>query len=441
MKSIKCPQCGFQNWETSEWCQQCKFILKSASINSPNAAAETPADFSGGQAKDARQNFHSTTDQTRREPPNAGWSSAANAGFVQKDGFLAKNIERCNRNLMIVCIAVIVSVAVGAFYNSRYLANVILGPAAVEQDSILFGGQDLPDTFRNYVKITADEVYDTGANYYEISDRNVKTIQSRYFLLDVEGKLLLAEIDPNSEITDGAKNVTLNGELANITAEESAKVTLPLLLKQPELRSDLLPFVLRAKSGFATAAYIGAAIGFALLLFAGFRLWSVLKKIGSPEESATMKSLAAHGSPAQVAASIDAEQAGQHEKISSIYLLPTWIIKSGTFSMDVQHVEDIVWMYKKVTKHSVNFIPTGKTYEVILHNAQGKTLSLTGRFMNDEKTNRILETIYRRVPWIMTGFDNELTAHWSKNKTAFIESVETRKKSYAEQFNQPKTAV
>ena len=433
MKSIKCPQCGFQNWETAEWCQQCKFVFKTAAVNPPNSKSAA-ADFGGSQTAGNPPSFGSSANQT------AGESAAS--GFVAKEGFLAKNIERCNRNLMIVCLAVIVSTTVFALYNARYVANVILGPAAIEPDKLLFGNQDLPDdTFRNYVKVSAEDVYDTGSNYYEVDDHNVKTIKSQYFMLDMQGKLLLTELGADTDLTDGAKNVEVSGELADISAAESTNVTEPLLRDHPELRSDLLPFILRAKSGYGTAAYIGAAVVFGLLLIAGYFLWTVLKRIGSPESSETMKSLAAHGSPAQVAASVDAEHAKSHERVGSIYLLPTWIIQNGTFSVEARHVEDIVWMYKKVTKHSVNFIPTGKTYELILHDTQGKTLSLRGRGLKDQSTDQLIDKIYRRIPWVITGFTNEALTEWNKNKANFIETVKARKQSYADHLKQNAPAV
>ena len=448
MKSVKCPQCGLSNWETSEWCKRCKLMLKSANITPPNSNIGSNPEFSNSQTTGTQQNTYSqknTYSQTNQNHQNTyndtkrtNWRKPS---FDAENGFLAKNIERCNRNLMVVCIVVIVAVIGGFFWNGRYLANVILGPSAIEQEKLLFGKSDLPNTFRNYVKVNADEVYDTGATYVEVSKYNVETVKSKYIILEIKDKLLLAEIDPSAGIVDGAKNVSLTGAITEIASGENDKILEPLLRKQPELRSDMLPFILKAKNDFYTPALIGTGVGLLLLTIAGICLWSALKKVGNPEESAIMKSLTAYGSPLQVAASIDSEVSGQHEKIGPIYLLPTWIVKNNTFSVSVQHVEDIVWMYKKVTKHSVNFIPTGKTYEVILHNAQGNIINLNGSFLNDQKTNEMLEKIYQRVPWVVTGYDNELISYWNSNKAAFVQTVKSRQKSYTESVNQSQQSV
>ena len=448
MKSVKCPQCGLSNWETSEWCKRCKQILKSANITPPNSYAGSTSDFSdSGKANTqqnnySQQNTYSQTNQTyRNSNADTKYTTSSKPVFDAENSFLAKNIERCNRNLMVVCIVVIVAGIGGFLWNARYLANVVLGPAAIEQERLLFSKSDLPDTFRNYVKVNADEVYDTGATYVEVSKYNVETVKSKYILLEIKDKLLLAEIDPTGGIVDGAKNVSLTGAITTIASDESEKVLEPLFRKQPELRSDVLPFVLKAKNDFSTPALIGSGIGLLLLTISGFCLWSALKKAGNPEDSAVMKSLAVYGSPQKVAASIDSEFGGQHEKIGPIYILPTWIVKNNTFSVSVQHVEDIVWMYKKVTKHSVNFIPTGKTYEVILHNSQGNVINLTGNSLNDEKTTKMLEKIYQRVPWVVTGYDNELISYWNSNKTAFVQTVKSRQKSYTDSVNQSQQIV
>src|SRR5438034_340683 len=43
-----------------------------------------------------------------------------------------------------------------------------------------------------------------------------------------------------------------------------------------------------------------------------------------------------------------------------------FLLRSTFFSFDVLRLSDLLWAYKKVTKHSVNFIPTGKTYDAVL---------------------------------------------------------------------------
>ncbi len=433
MNSIKCPQCGLTNWETAEWCKRCKFILKSKIGETPNVSPESQANFASGQASNAPPNAYSQSNRNNQtkyptaEQPTAPYSGAK--------GFVVKSIVRCNRNWLIVCILVLLGMA-GVFYlNSNYFANVILGAYPIERDELL-SNKNLPSSFRYYVKVTADEAMDTGGTYVEVSKRNVETLKSRYFALAIGDKLLLAEVDPDGSVADGAQDVSLTGEITNLSSQEDEKILQPILRKQPQLRADFLPFILKAKSGYYYSALFWGLIGSVILLIIGLCIFYTLGRLVNPEKSSVMKYLAIHGSPMTVANSIDAEMAGNHEKMGPVHISPNWIVLSSAFAIEVQNLEDIVWGYEKVTKHSVNFIPTGKTYQVILHNMQGKQMSLTGRFMNDERAFKLLVKIQERVPWFISGYSDELSGLWSKDKNSFIESVMARKKSFIEQTNQ-----
>ncbi len=427
MKSLKCPQCGLTNWETAEWCKRCKTIIKATTAGASPNATSFGSDFNQSDFSDARQTSYSQANT------NAGnyYASGGTSGIRQLDaaGFLVRNIERCNRNLMIVCILLIFGVFGGFFMNFKYLCNVALGAYSIEHDKLLFD-KNLPSSFRNYVKVNVDKAIDTGGTFSVVSKYNVETVKSKYFALAIGGKLLLAEVDPDGAVFDGATNIPLTGELVELTPKEDEKILQPILRNEPELRSSILSFKLKAKSGYSWWAYTGSGVGLTLLLISGLSLLSVLGKIGNPEKSSVIKSLKNYGSPIDVAGSIDAEIKGQHDKIGPIYILPNWIIRPGTFSIEVINVEDIVWIYKKVTKHSVNFIPTGKTYEVVLHNSTGDQITLNGTFLNEKKTHKILEKIQERIPWVVAGYDDELIKQWKKHQSTFIETVRRRKKSY-----------
>jgi hypothetical protein len=43
-----------------------------------------------------------------------------------------------------------------------------------------------------------------------------------------------------------------------------------------------------------------------------------------------------------------------------------FLVQSTLFSFDLLRLYDLLWAYKRVTKHSVNFIPTGKTHQAVL---------------------------------------------------------------------------
>ena len=407
MKSIKGSQCGLTNWETAQWCKRCKQDLKSNNYTGANAGRAQA--FNGAPAG-VNEQFSKTF-------------------FDEKNGFLAKSIEGCHRNVLIACILTIVVVISGFFVSGRYLYNAAFGPFPLDAEEIKFG-KNQTSALRYYVRVTAEEALDTGAQYVERRRSGSETVKYQYYALRFGDKLLLAKVEPGANIADGALNVTLTGSMESLSDSERDKILGPIFKQQPELRSDILPFVLDARGSFHTPAYIGIGVGLILLVVAGGFLLSVVKRFGDFDQSPVAKSLAAYGAPREVAAAIDREAAGHFEKIGGIHLLPSWILRRGTFSMDVSHVEDIVWMYKKVTKHSVNFIPTGKTYEVVIHTNQGKSVTLQGALMREKNVDFIMERIFQRVPWIIAGYDDELVGAWNADSGAFIQAVKERRADF-----------
>jgi hypothetical protein len=87
-----------------------------------------------------------------------------------------------------------------------------------------------------------------------------------------------------------------------------------------------------------------------------------------------------------------------------------------------------------VTKHSVNFIPTGKTYSVIL---VGRHRQRTEEQMKEKAVNDLLMELAGKVPWALFGFDQNLDKAWRKDLAGVIRTVDLRR----QQQTQAKTAA
>lgn len=58
------------------------------------------------------------------------------------------------------------------------------------------------------------------------------------------------------------------------------------------------------------------------------------------------------------------------------------------FSIEIYPLSQMYWAYRKVVQHSINFIPTHKTYEIVMHFRPNKTLSIQEH--DEDVTNDLL---------------------------------------------------
>jgi hypothetical protein len=104
----------------------------------------------------------------------------------------------------------------------------------------------------------------------------------------------------------------------------------------------------------------------------------------------------------------------------------SWLVRRNTFSTWVSPIEDLAWAYKKVTKHSVNFIPTGKSYAVVLVGRHRQRIEVQ---MPEKASNALLEFLAARAPWAIYGFNQEINAIWQKDPDGFVAVVDSRRQS------------
>jgi hypothetical protein len=89
----------------------------------------------------------------------------------------------------------------------------------------------------------------------------------------------------------------------------------------------------------------------------------------------------------------------------------------------------VLWAYKKITKHSVNFIPTGKTYEAIV-SCYGGTATITGK---EKHVDALLDYVRARAPWAIHGYSAEIATAFAKHQDEFVSAVEQRRQELQQQ--------
>jgi len=86
--------------------------------------------------------------------------------------------------------------------------------------------------------------------------------------------------------------------------------------------------------------------------------------------------------------------------------------------------DEIIWAYKKRTKHSVNFIPTGSSYSLVVRDARDKLLELSN---SEQLRNSYLVSLSEQTPWVIFGYHGKLEKLYKKQLQSFAQTVSDRR--------------
>src|SRR5262249_55006975 len=244
-----------------------------------------------------------------------------------------------------------------------------------------------------------------------------REVKAEYVLLRSGDKILLVKASP------GEEKFQYSGELVPTTPQVQSDVVQRLKDEDAELGAMVLPFTLNA-ADYRENGYWGLVI---IVPLFGLAVWNSLKALrrsSEPQSAPVWKSLSAFGNAEQLSQQIEADvQPGGVRTYGNLQIGSQWMVRRRTFSTWVSPVGDLVWIYKKVTKHSINFIPTGKTYSVIL---TGRHRQRTEEQMKEKAVNELLADLGSRVPWAIFGFDQKLEQAWRKDPLGVVAAVDTR---------------
>jgi len=110
---------------------------------------------------------------------------------------------------------------------------------------------------------------------------------------------------------------------------------------------------------------------------------------------------------------------------TSFMLFGPWLFKTESFGLMCFYVPDVVWLYKKITSYSVNFIPTGRSIAVLLHDRHGYSMEIQ---VSEQEATLLMKLICQQNPWAVAGFDKHSKRLWRRKRRAFIAAVDERRK-------------
>jgi hypothetical protein len=333
------------------------------------------------------------------------------------DDFISRQIRRTNRNLLLVGSVILAGLGLLLAGGWRDTYNFLYGPFPIQNsDLVSISNPDAPKRF--FLKVNGEETFRTGMR--EVDANNHTKIRAELIALVVGKRLLLVKTPSDNQ------QVQFTGTLTAIPPELFNGVVHEWDQKHPDMRGAYLPFMLDA-TGFRKGDNLtvaAAAVGFGLL---GLVLVGIpVRRKLQPENHPLLKQLTKYGFLQDIQMRIDSEMRseGGGEKFGAMQITTNWLIHAAAYKTNVMATRDVVWAYPKITKHYHSGIPTGKTYSAIIRDSQGQSLEINGK---KDSVPKLLESLQRRMPWVLIGFSKELEALWLKEKPKFFQLIEQRR--------------
>ena len=331
-------------------------------------------------------------------------------------GFIGQRITATTKTLRRRGIALLLAALALGLFNTRTIMNVLQGPARFD-DTDLATITNPAFELRNYATVQGTNTISTGITSIEKTTRNGVVTSQRtsgeYMAMTVGKHILLVKAKP------GEINQTYTGEIvwlpsdlktemfSNMADSNLEAATLPVMIDDTDRYGDDLVF---------------AYIGIGALILAG--LWAFVqskRRTEMPERHPLCKALSVYGPLISVVPQIDEEFAAGNSTLGGATFTRNWVI---TYKSLVMRRDEIIWAYKKRTKHSVNFVPTGTSYAIILRDGRGTLLELSA---SEQHVNSYLSSLAEQMPWVVFGHDQQLENLYNMKRQAFAQTVIERK--------------
>jgi hypothetical protein len=347
------------------------------------------------------------------------------------DTWILQSIKARSTRRVVAWAAALALVGLVGVWQSRYLLNFLGGPyelAPGELDSI----GAVSEAPRYFARVTGSEALDTGMQQITVTTRNGvetgRSVSANYYALVVGDRLLVCK-------SRSGPRTTFEGSLLPMPGDVEAQ-----LFQTPDMqgiRHRFYPFYLDDES-FRVPGYwaLGGLLVFAFVLLKHGRPdWRHMKH---PATHPLAERVQTWGDPIGVAVAARREARSPRVKGRNGWALTDqFLMRSTFFTFDLLRLSDLLWAYKKVTKHSVNFIPTGKTYQAVLA-CYGGAATVQG---NEKTVDDVLTFASERTPWAVFGFTKELESCFSGSTDEFCAAVEERKREWSKAAAAPPGAA
>lgn len=338
------------------------------------------------------------------------------------DTFISSQIRRSNRNLLVVNAILLTLLLLVSTFTYNYFYNLLAGPFKMTPGAVekLKGPQGLN---KYHIAVSGVDIADTGLQYvsstYEDGTNKLlsSTVEAEYYFLLLANKALVIKSDPNT-----FDSLSFSGLVKDTSWELRRELLSQWELFEAEVSYDqfVLPFILdtQVKTG---PAYIWLSVWLIAFLFCLWNLSKFFARIFDRYRHPIIKNLKLYGEPDAVAAAIEQQiQAEGLRQIGSLFLTKEWFFHKRFFGLKTYPAIQVLWVYKRVTRQRVNYIPVGNTYSLAIHLRDKKIITVG---MGKGNVDKALAAIAELAPEIVNGYSEELAGLWQRDYAGFIDAV------------------
>lgn len=335
------------------------------------------------------------------------------------DTWIGTMVRRAHRRRVIAWGILLAAAVLTAAAQQRYIYNFINGPFTLGADD-LAQIHDVTTTPKYFVRVAGSKALDTGLERISVRKRNgvetSRSVSARYYALVMGDRLLLTK-------TSQGPLKTIEGYLEPIPFE--VVTNLFNSVDVAALRPRFYPFFVNDES-FRFNGYVQIAVALVFgFLFVRMAMpaWRYMKDVSSHP---SVRRVNSWGDATGVAVAAEREFHSPRYKGGEWRVGDNYFVRSSIFSFDILRNSDLLWAYKRVTKHSVNFVPTGKSHNAVLI-CDGGTAEVAG---SDQSTEALLAFVAQHAPWAFLGYSDELANAFKKSTDVFCAAVEQRKQDW-----------
>jgi hypothetical protein len=317
----------------------------------------------------------------------------------------ANSLKKNNLKLKIYITALVLVMAVITGY---VLKNTVF------RETIAVNGQEQAKALQpgDYVSMTSDRYFYTGF----VDKKKNKTV-GYYYLVEAGDAFFIVRSSKDFTERSTADLRTpeefKGGVQKDANRQENVSALRKMGVPQEIIAANLMPFMVSDKN---TNSKVWMLF---LLIPLGFFVYGQAEGVRSNRRN--RERLAKYSDIASAEQAFDSEFATgyNYAKINNVHMTQNWLFSSETNKTFLMPINEVMWIYKTVTQHKTNGIPTGKSYKLTIVFSDGSSSEIN---TNEKNCDALVENLAQRGRNIIIGFSDELNEMWSSNPQQFIES-------------------